>query len=243
MLREKQCEVNMGHRFESRLHIYCYHNNHFLSFAQQVILIVASWLFSHGENNLDTELWENCGVTRMSEHRVTRKDKLRTARTPKVLKSHWGRRLESYPDPKNVDNPMIAHQDYDVRESGRVLELQNRDLWIRPTDLSWHFPILVTILEMPFKNYRGRSSEKLEAREDKIEEAKKQNTLKNRDEDWNSARWKQPSWTWTTSSSSSAWREWRSDETHERPYWQSADWDLSDQVRKATAWQSNFSWQ
>ena len=35
--------------------------------------------------------------------------------------------------------------------------------------MSWHFPILLTIREMPFKNYRGRSSEKLKGKEDKIE--------------------------------------------------------------------------
>ena len=50
----------------------------------------------------------------------------------------------------DVDNPMIALQDYDVCQSGRVLELQNGDFWIRPTDLSWHFPILVTLREEPF---------------------------------------------------------------------------------------------
>ena len=79
------------------------------------------------------------------------------------------------PNPENVDNPKIAPQDYDARQSRRVLELQNRSLWIRPTDLSWHFSILVTISEMPFRNYRGRSLAKLEARD----EAKKQKTLKN----------------------------------------------------------------
>ena len=162
---------------------------------------------------------------------------------------------------QSSSNSMIAPQDCDVRQSGRVLELQNTDLWIRPTGLSWHFSILVTIRGMPFRNCRGRSSEKLKAREDKIEEAKKQKTLKNRDEDWDSARWKQSSWTWTTSSSSSAWREWSSDKTRgrsdwqspadwsrgrkrERTDWQLADWeDSSDQVRKATAWQSHYSWQ
>ena len=133
---------------------------------------------------------------------------------------------KGYPDPGDVDNPMIAPQDYDARQAGRVLELQNRDLWTRPTDLPWHFPIRVTIREMPFRNYRGRSLAKLEARD----EAKKQKILKNRDEEWNSARWKQSSWTWATSSSSSAWQEWSSDETHE-------------QARKVTAWQSHFSWQ
>ena len=128
-------------------------------------------------------------------------------------------------DPENVDNPMIAPQDYDVGQSGRGLELQHRDLWLRPTELSWHFPTLVTIREMPFKNCGARSPAKLNVREDKIEEAKKQKIPKNSDEEWNSTRWKYSSWTWTTSSSSSAWQEWSADETRERTSWQSADCD------------------
>ena len=91
-----------------------------------------------------------------------------------------------------------------------------------------------------FRNYRGRSSEKLKAREDEIEEVKKQKTLKNRDEDWNSAKWKQI-WTLTivSSSSSSAWREWSSDQTREYSDWQSpADWKSSDQARECSDWQS-----
>ena len=59
----------------------------FVSFAQQVILIVAPWLFSHGGKPPGHRIMRNSGATRMSEHRVTRKDKVRTARTPKVLKS------------------------------------------------------------------------------------------------------------------------------------------------------------
>ena len=89
-----------------------------------------------------------------------------------------------------------------------------------------HFPSLVTIREMPFRKDRGRSLAKLEARD----EAKKQRTLKNRDEEWNSARWNQSYWTWATSSSSSSWREWSSDETHE-------------QESRDTTWQRHFSWQ
>ena len=147
--------------------------------------------------------------------------------------------LKGYPDTEDVDNPMIAPQNYEARQSRRILDLQNRALWIRPTDLSWHFPVLVTIREMPFRNYRGRSLAKLEARD----EAKKQRTVKKRDEEWDSARWKQSSWTSTTSSSSSAWREWSSDETRERSEWQSADWDSSDQASKDSTWQSPFSWQ
>ena len=162
---------------------------------------------------------------------------------------------------------MVAPQDDDIRQSVRVLELQNKDLWLRPTDLPWHFSMLVTIREMPFKNHRGRSAEFVKARE-KLEEAKKQKTLKN-------------SWTWKTahSSSCSAWRDWSSDstrersdwqstadwnrskdtrersdwqsladrnsseKTRERTYWQPADWDRSDQICQATAWQSHYLWQ
>ena len=43
---------------------------------------------------------------------------------------------------------MVASRDYEVRQSVRVLELQNKDLWIRPTDLSLHFYFLVTIREL-----------------------------------------------------------------------------------------------
>ena len=77
----------------------------------------------------------------MSVHRVTRKNKVRTARTPKSIEVLLRQTAQKdYPVLENVNNPMIAPQDYDVRQSGRVLELHNRDLWIRPTDLSWHFP-------------------------------------------------------------------------------------------------------
>ena len=37
---------------------------------------------------------------------------------------------KGYPDTENLDNPMIGPQDYDARQCGRVLELQNRDLRI-----------------------------------------------------------------------------------------------------------------
>ena len=67
---------------------------------------------------------------------------------------------------------MIAPQDHDVRQSGTGLGV----------------PILVIVREMPFKNYRGRLSENVKAREDKFEEARKQETSKNRDEDSNSPK-------------------------------------------------------
>ena len=151
-------------------------------------------------------------------------------------------------------DPMVAPPDYDIRQSGSVVELQNKDLWSRPTDMSWHFPILVTIREEPFKNYRSRTSEKWKAKEDKIEEAKKQK-IKRSDDGRNYADWQPSSWSWQQpmtwiSSSSSSWQQWSSDQTRERSGWQlSAGWISSDQTlersgwRTSGSWQSPFSWQ
>ena len=58
-----------------------------LSFAQQTILIVASWLFSRGENHLDQELRQDFGATRVSARRTKERNKLRTVLTPRLLKS------------------------------------------------------------------------------------------------------------------------------------------------------------
>ena len=74
-----------------------------------------------------------------------------------------------------------------VRQSGRFLELQNRDIWIRPADLCWQITIIMTIREEPFKNYRSRPSARLKTMEDKIEEAKKQEK-KRSDDEWNYTR-------------------------------------------------------
>ena len=83
------------------------------------------------------KFWSN---SRVHEYKATIKDEVRTALTPKVLKSWWGRRLKrGVQTQENDDNPMIAPQDYDVRQSGRGLKLQHRDLYLRPTYLSWHF--------------------------------------------------------------------------------------------------------
>ena len=147
--------------------------------------------------------------------------------------------------PKDATDPMVAPQDYDVRQSGRVLELQNSDLWSRPTDLSWHFPILMTIREKPFKNYRSRTSEKWKAKEDKTEEFKKQKMQKN-DDERSDANWQTSSWPWhqPVTWTSSSWQQWSSDETHERSDWQpSAGWSSSDQTRERSEWRSSGSWQ
>ena len=87
---------------------------------------------------------------------------------------------------------MMASQDYEFHQSGRVLELQNRDLWFRPTDMSWHLLILMTIREEPSRNFRSRISEKWKAKEDKIVEVKKK--TKKGDDEWKDAEWQPSSW-------------------------------------------------
>ena len=108
----------------------------FLSFAQQVILIVASWLFSHGGKQPASRIMrKTSGATRVAEHSATRRqnEDILYPKSVEVLLRETARKNCSNPE-SDVDDPMIAPENYDVPQSGRVLELQNRDLWIRPTD-------------------------------------------------------------------------------------------------------------
>ena len=38
---------------------------------------------------------------------------------------HW------YPNPQDAEDPMVAPPENEIRPSGRVLELQNKGLWLR----------------------------------------------------------------------------------------------------------------
>ena len=123
----------------------------------------------------------------------------------------------SYPTPEDAKHPMMAPPDYEIRQSGRLPELQNRDLWLRPIDMSWHFPNLVTIRQEPFKRYRSRTAEKWKAKKDKLEEVKKKSTEKS-DDEWSEAErqlsscsWQQP--TTCAWSSSSSWQQMSSEQT------------------------------
>ena len=115
----------------------------------------------------------------------------------------------------------------------------------KTTDLSWHFPILVTIREMPFKNYLGKSSEKSKAREEKIEEVKKK--TKRGENEGSDAELKPSSWSWQLQRHGprlhSSCQQWTPEQKHEYSDWQSADWNSSHQARMTTAWQSHFLYQ
>ena len=45
--------------------------------------------------------------------------------------------------PEDATDPFVAPPDYDIRQSGRVLEIQNSDLWLQPSpgtfQSSWPF--------------------------------------------------------------------------------------------------------
>ena len=99
-----------------------------LSFAQQIILIVALAILSW-RNRLDPELCEN--LWRNTRERMQIKEKEQAEESSylkciEVVLRETARK--SYPE--NVDNPMMTPSDYEVRQSGRVMELQNTDLWI-----------------------------------------------------------------------------------------------------------------
>ena len=172
MLRELQREVNMDRPFESRLHIDYSTNNHH-SQLRSADYPDGSWIFSHGVNRLDPELWELWSNTR---ERTKGKEKEGTSWGQLLSQGYWSYAQRNSSEELSRSGRYWqsndCSQDYEIHQSGQVLEVQNRDFWIRPTDLSWHFPILVTIRELPLKNYCGRSLAKLEARD----EAKKQKT-------------------------------------------------------------------
>ena len=141
---------------------------------------------------------------------------------------------------EDATDPMVAPQDFDIRQSGRVLELQNSDLWLQPTDLSRHFPILMTIREEPFKNCRSRTSEKWKA---KFEEAKKQK-IKRNDDGRSYANWQTSSWSWhqPMTWTPSSWQHWSSNERRERSDWKtSSGWSSSVSTRERSDWRSSSS--
>ena len=135
-----QREINMGRPFETKLHIDDSANNHHsqLRSADDLdgsCVASASWR-KPPEPRIMRKLWSNtCEPTQNKE-----KEQAEDSSYPKTIEVTLREKArKSSPDPENIGNPIIAPHYFEVRQSGRVLELHNRDLWIRPTDLSWHF--------------------------------------------------------------------------------------------------------
>ena len=129
MLREMQREGNEERPLETRLDIDSYTNNHFSQLCSASDLDLVLHGHSHVETHLDPESWENFGATRVNEYKANENRRGEDSSHPKGIEIFVRETAKKgYPDPQNFDNPMSAPLDYDVRQCGRVLELQNRDL-------------------------------------------------------------------------------------------------------------------
>ena len=179
-LRDLQREVDIDRLLESRLHIDYWTNKHnsqlrSTDYPDCCFMAILSQRKPLGPRIM-RKLWSNTRERTQSKE----KELVEDSSYPKCIED-MPRETARNSYPENVDNPMTAPRYNEVRQSGRVLELQNKDLCIRPTVLSWLFPILVTICELLFKKYRGRSSANVEARDEaekqKDSEKQKSNTV------------------------------------------------------------------
>ena len=129
MLREMRREVNTGRTLESMLHIDYSTNNHFSqrSSASDLdcgYMAMLSWRMPPGPRIM-RKLWSNLREhTQGNEKRQVEDNSY--CETIEGLLRATARKI--HPEAEDVDNPMIAPQDFVVRQSGRVLELRNRSL-------------------------------------------------------------------------------------------------------------------
>ena len=119
--REMRREVNTGRFFERRLHVDCSANNHSsrrssASDLDCCFMVILSWRKPPGPNLRDK--------TQGNEKRQVEVNSYCKA-IEGLLRAMAGK---IHPESDDVDNSMIAPQDYDVRQPGRVLELRNRSL-------------------------------------------------------------------------------------------------------------------
>ena len=131
MLREMQRGIIMGRPFESRLHIDYSTSNHHSQLRpaddlDRCFMAILSWGKPPGPRIMK-RLWSNTRERTQNKEQEQAED-CSYPKVVEVMPRETGRK--SYPDPENIGNPMIAPQDFEFRQSGRVLEFQNRDLWI-----------------------------------------------------------------------------------------------------------------
>ena len=135
MLREMHREVNTGHPFGSRLHIDYSTKNHppQLHAADDhdcCFMAILSWRKLVGPRIM-RKRWSNI-TTGEAENLRERTDDKKEKQTEDNSR---GRGVESQLRAaaqrgyrEDAEDPMVAPPDYDIRQSGRVLKLQNRDL-------------------------------------------------------------------------------------------------------------------
>ena len=130
MQREMQREVNTGHHLEAGFMWIILPIIIRLSFTQQMILIIVSWRTPVGPRVM-SKLWSSI-TTGQSENLREQTDDRKGKQTEDNSRERGVERQlraaarQGYPE--DAEDPMVAPPDYDIRQSGRVLELQNRDL-------------------------------------------------------------------------------------------------------------------
>ena len=60
----------------------------------------------------------------------------------------------------STDHHLSAPTDLVIKVSERVKHLDRPDLWLGENDTDWHIPILLTLREYAFRNWRKRSAPK-----------------------------------------------------------------------------------
>ena len=122
-------EVNAGRPLESRLHI-DYSTNNLSSQRSSAsdldccFIAILSWRKPPGPSIM-RKLWSNLrDQTQGNKKRQVEDNSY--CKTIEGLLRATARKI--HPESEDIDNPMIAPQDFVVRQSGRVLELRNRSL-------------------------------------------------------------------------------------------------------------------
>ena len=179
MLRETQREVNMDRPFESRLHIDYSTNNHHSQLRSKncpdcCFIAILSRRKPTGPR-LMRRLWSNTRERTQSNER----EQAEGSSYPKAIEGLLTETArKGYPDPEEVDNPMIAPQDHEIHQSRGVLELQNRDLLatthrsILVPSYSCDYP-WVALQKLPWKvtceaGSQGRSQEAEDSEKQKV---------------------------------------------------------------------------
>ena len=111
-----------------------------------------------------------------------------------------------------VGSALNAPKDYEVKVCERVKHLERSDLLLGENDTDWHIPMLLTVREHAFRNWRKRSTEKAAARDEK---RRKTPTGRAQDhsQSWSSDRAQGHSQSWPSGSAqghSQSWSSWQS---------------------------------
>ena len=243
LTRSMVAEVNIGKPIWQRLQVHMLNNNFEgnLTGEDPDCCVMAIW--SWGRTQSGTVL-RNMLRTRPEQERRDLANPHPHRERPHQSLSNAINRVVPSDDMLNTDDPHSGITDFDIRQSPRVLMIKHTHLWLNQSDMSWHLPILATIRELPFKNWRQKShtAEKKKNAERSVFKAKQQSDRErqqHRHGPYPSTRW-QP----REAASEPAVEEEQDDESRPRPpdhghsWWRYGHYGSS----SSTSW-TRSSWQ